>query len=97
LKFQTGHSKTCAANNQPGTQICTETHSFYICAAVVQVWHEQQLQQALLEVAGDLTDELCGLVADFEEVWFVEELDLLALGLRGRYVKHAAQLRCPGV
>ncbi|WIA31868.1 hypothetical protein OEZ86_002733 [Tetradesmus obliquus] len=57
-----------------------------------QVWHSQALQQALAEVAADLTDELCGLVAVFEEVWFVEEQDLLALGLGGRYAKHAGQL-----
>jgi hypothetical protein len=60
------------------------------------VWHTQALQQALAEVAADVTDELCGLVAVFEELWFVEEQDLLALGLGGRYLKHAGQLRCPG-
>jgi hypothetical protein len=56
----------------------------------------QHLQQALQELAADLTDELCGLVAHFEELWFVEEQDLLALGLCGRYAKHASPLRCPG-
>jgi hypothetical protein len=60
------------------------------------VWGTHYLQQALEEVAADLSDELCGLVAQFEELWFVEELDLLALALRGRYVKHAGPLRCPG-
>ena len=29
------------------------------------------------------------------EVWFVEEQDLLALALEGRYVKHVAPLTCP--
>lgn len=29
------------------------------------------------------------------EVWFVEEQDLLALALEGRYVKRVAPLTCP--
>jgi hypothetical protein len=64
--------------------------------AAAQVWGTHHLQQALQEAAADLSDELCGLVALFEELWFVEEQDLLALGLGGRYVKHAGPLRCPG-
>eukprot|EP00798_Chlamydomonas_sp_ICE-L_P011995 gene11995-15090_t len=37
----------------------------------------------------------CGLHTMFKEVWFVEELDLLALALDGRYLKHHAPLECP--
>ncbi|KAG1672424.1 hypothetical protein FOA52_013210 [Chlamydomonas sp. UWO 241] len=44
----------------------------------------------------DLSRQLCGLTAVFDEVWFVEEQDLLALALEGRYIKHAAPLSCPG-
>ena len=36
----------------------------------------------------------CGLTTSFSEVWFVEELDLLALALNGKYVKHPAPLQC---
>jgi hypothetical protein len=28
------------------------------------------------------------------QMWYVEEQDLLALALQGRYVKHSANLRC---
>ncbi|PNH05211.1 hypothetical protein TSOC_008567 [Tetrabaena socialis] len=42
-----------------------------------------------------LSATLCGLRAQFGEVWFIEEQDLLALALNGRYVRHLAPLRCP--
>ena len=42
----------------------------------------------------ELSRQLCGTRATFSEVWYVEELDLLALALRGRYVQHNAPLRC---
>eukprot|EP00878_Enallax_costatus_P018701 GHUV01019700.1.p1 GENE.GHUV01019700.1~~GHUV01019700.1.p1 ORF type:complete len:234 (+),score=66.51 GHUV01019700.1:1040-1741(+) len=60
-----------------------------------QVWDTKLLQQALQEVMEDLSDELCGLIAEFDELWYVEEQDLLALGLGGSYVKHASALHCP--
>ncbi|KAG2453742.1 hypothetical protein HYH02_001953 [Chlamydomonas schloesseri] len=42
-----------------------------------------------------LSATLCGLRAQFGEVWFIEEQDLLALALNGRYVRHLAPLTCP--
>ncbi|KXZ47400.1 hypothetical protein GPECTOR_35g838 [Gonium pectorale] len=42
-----------------------------------------------------LSATLCGLRAQFGEVWFIEEQDLLALALNGRYIKHVAPLSCP--
>ncbi|KAF5829141.1 hypothetical protein DUNSADRAFT_16501 [Dunaliella salina] len=38
---------------------------------------------------------LCGTRLLFSELWFVEELDLLALALRGRFVEHRMPLQCP--
>jgi hypothetical protein len=53
-----------------------------------------ELSDELLEVAADVTQELCGLTAVFDQLWFVEEQDLLALALRGRYIKHPYSLKC---
>lgn len=63
---------------------------------------QQEPQQPQQLAAGPIVDavdrlsrELCGLRATFGEVWFVEEQDLLALALNGRYVRHVAPLACP--
>lgn len=74
---------------QNSVHICT------ICAPS-QVWDEKPLTRALQDVVEDLSDELCGLVAAFEELWYVEEQHLLALALGGTYVKHPSVLQCPG-
>lgn len=42
-----------------------------------------------------LSQELCGLTAVFKELWFVEELEVLALALNGHFIKHRAPLKCP--
>lgn len=52
------------------------------------------LSDEFAEVAQALTDELCGLEVTFDELWFVEEQDLLALALKGRYKKHQSLLKC---
>ncbi len=65
--------------------------------AVVAVGEGQGPLDAEVVVAAvdALSGMLCGLRAQFGEVWFIEEQDLLALALDGRYVKHLAPLRCP--
>lgn len=65
--------------------------------AVVAVGDGQGPLDAEVVVAAvdALSGMLCGLRAQFGEVWFIEEQDLLALALDGRYVKHLAPLRCP--
>jgi hypothetical protein len=68
----------------------------FLALAVRQDWDLPVLQQALQDVSIDLSDELCGLKARFDEAWLVEEQDLLALGLRGRFAKHlAGYFACP--
>ncbi|KAL6765696.1 hypothetical protein V8C86DRAFT_2457060 [Haematococcus lacustris] len=57
---------------------------------------DQPLDAGLVRRAVEaVSDRLCGLTTSFSEVWFVEEQDLLALALQGRYIKHPARLRCP--
>lgn len=51
--------------------------------------------EAVMAAVDSLSASLCGLRAQFGEVWFIEEQDLLALALNGRYVRHVAQLSCP--
>ncbi|GAX78176.1 hypothetical protein CEUSTIGMA_g5618.t1 [Chlamydomonas eustigma] len=56
----------------------------------------QSVEATAVELAvRELSNSLCGVTAAFEEVWFVEEQDLLALALEGHYIKHPAPLRCP--
>ncbi|KAI8476976.1 MAG: hypothetical protein J3K34DRAFT_516229 [Monoraphidium minutum] len=55
-----------------------------------------ELAAEVQRAAEDLTYELCGLTAVFDELWFVEEHDLLALALGGRYSKRQSVLRCRG-
>lgn len=50
---------------------------------------------AVVAAVQGMTDSLCGLQTMFREVWFVEEQDLLALALNGRYRKHLAPMTCP--
>ena len=40
---------------------------------------------AMAALAAELSEELCGLTARIPELWYVQERDMLALGLRGRY------------
>lgn len=55
-----------------------------------------EIDAAAVEAAvQDMTDRLCGLQTIFRDVWFVEEQDLLALALNGRYRKHLAPMTCP--
>ena len=56
----------------------------------------KELARELTRAARALTAELCGLEAAFDELWFVEEADLLALALGGRFRKRASLLRCRG-
>ncbi|GBG00104.1 hypothetical protein Rsub_12845 [Raphidocelis subcapitata] len=56
----------------------------------------EALAGELARAAEALTSELCGLEAFFDEMWFVEERDLLALALGGSYVKRASLMRCRG-
>ncbi|EFJ51029.1 hypothetical protein VOLCADRAFT_88255 [Volvox carteri f. nagariensis] len=51
--------------------------------------------EAVVAAVDALSATLCGLRAQFGEVWFIEEQDLLALALNGRYVRHVAPLTCP--
>ncbi len=47
------------------------------------------------QLAAAASEDLCGLRATFDELWFVEEQELLALALQGRYVRQlAASLQC---
>eukprot|EP00879_Flechtneria_rotunda_P021896 GHRR01023091.1.p1 GENE.GHRR01023091.1~~GHRR01023091.1.p1 ORF type:complete len:367 (+),score=82.02 GHRR01023091.1:3052-4152(+) len=62
-----------------------------------QVWNLQALASALGEAVSNVSDELCGLVAAFDEAWYVEESDILALALGGTFVKHPGKLKCPVV
>ena len=73
----------------------TKSPRNYCTCALLQAWNAKLLQHALQEVMEDLSDELCGLIAEFDELWYVEEEDLLALALGGSYVKHASGLQCP--
>lgn len=50
---------------------------------------------AVVAAVQEMTDRLCGLQTIFRDVWFVEEQDLLALALNGRYRKHLAPMTCP--
>jgi len=50
---------------------------------------------AVASAVESMSSALCGLTTTFNEVWFIEERDLLALALNGRYVKHPAPLTCP--
>lgn len=60
-----------------------------------QAWQLPVLQRALAAAVGDVSDELCGLAAAFEQVWFVQEAELLALALAGRYsVQASTRLAC---
>ncbi len=52
-------------------------------------------QGAVVAAVEALSGALCGLQALFSEVWFIEEQDLLALALNGRYLRHVAPLMCP--
>ncbi|KAG2493462.1 hypothetical protein HYH03_008279 [Edaphochlamys debaryana] len=49
----------------------------------------------VVEAVDQISAMLCGLRAQFAEVWFIEEQDLLALALNGRYIRHPAELSCP--
>ncbi|KAK9845374.1 hypothetical protein WJX81_004792 [Elliptochloris bilobata] len=50
---------------------------------------------AALRAAVDaMSAALCGLQATLSELWYVEEEDLLALALGGRFVQHPAPLLC---
>lgn len=70
------------------------TADSYRMYLLLQIWTAKLLQQALQDTMQDLSDELCGLLAGFDELWYVEEHDLLALGLGGSHVKHASALHC---
>lgn len=48
-----------------------------------------------VQAVAALSEALCGLKAEFDTLWFIEEQDLLALALRGRFVKHEAKMICP--
>jgi hypothetical protein len=63
-------------------------------ARVGKEWELGQLQRALLEVARDVSDELCGLVTTFARVDVVLEHDLLALALDGAVTHHSMGLQC---
>jgi hypothetical protein len=52
-------------------------------------------EEAAVTAVSNLSEMLCGLKAEFDTLWFIEEQDLLALALRGRFVKHEAKLTCP--
>lgn len=51
-------------------------------------------KRELLNVAQTLSEQLCGIEATLPMVWFVEETDLLALALKGEFLKHELPLRC---
>lgn len=60
-----------------------------------QAWQLPALQRTLVAAVADVSDELCGLAAAFDQVWFVEEAELLALALAGRYsVRASTRLAC---
>lgn len=54
------------------------------------------MQDAVAAAVARLSQELCGLTTTFRQVHFVEELDLLALGLGGHYRTHVVPLECVG-
>lgn len=48
----------------------------------------------LKNLVSELNHRLCRKQAEIRELWFVEELDLLALALKGRFVPHKFNLSC---
>lgn len=52
------------------------------------------LQEAQ-QVAKEVTEQLCGVAAEFNEAWLVKEDDLLALALGGKHeVVHKVKMKC---
>ncbi|GAB4821342.1 hypothetical protein N2152v2_008388 [Parachlorella kessleri] len=51
---------------------------------------------ALQRAVHEMTQELCGVEATMDTLWFVEEQDRLALALEGRFSKHPLPLQCEG-
>ena len=48
----------------------------------------------LTRMADALSQHLCGLRVSLPELWFIEEEDLLALALGGKFRKRAVPLQC---
>ena len=55
---------------------------------------EQNDSEALWSAAGAITREFCGLDMVMDTMWFVEEHDMLALALNGKFKKRPVQLQC---
>jgi len=53
-----------------------------------------QAPSALHDAAEAMTEELCGIEARIDSMWFVEEIHLLALALRGLHNDREIQMRC---
>jgi hypothetical protein len=60
----------------------------------LQEWDMVWLQSSLLDALGDVSDELCGLTTTFNELWYVQEKELMALALNGHYTKRTSHLKC---
>lgn len=59
-----------------------------------KVLESQQASRLLAVTVSQLSADLCGMRADFAELWFVEEKDVLALGLNGKYDVQRMPLAC---
>jgi hypothetical protein len=87
--------------NSPGTagQTVTEPAMLHVTIArLLQPPEELGTvvdEEAAVKAVFNLSEMLCGLKAEFDTLWFIEEQDLLALALRGRFIKHEAKLTCP--
>uniref|UniRef100_A0A7S0V870 Uncharacterized protein n=1 Tax=Polytomella parva TaxID=51329 RepID=A0A7S0V870_9CHLO len=74
--------------------LATPAHP-YLSPGVVGTKIPEATAAAMREMVRKLSDELCGLETEFNEAWFVEEHDLLALALYGSVKHHMAQFQCP--
>lgn len=52
------------------------------------------LLKDLVDALDDASDDLCGVTTTFNELWYVQEHDLMALALNGHFTKHANHLKC---
>lgn len=89
-KLRAGHHNHCRWMKPAG--LVPECVYVYVC--FLQEWDMVFLQSALVDALEDISDDLCGVLTTFKEMWYVQEKDLMALALDGHYTKHTSHLKC---